>query len=127
MSYAQAASSGSSSKSGPRSQFEKYYNAKMIVCMANGVSCERLAEVLHRYGFWEAVSGFQKVDFNPRYGIVIESQDAKDLLVESCLNIDRKHISLAYHKRKDIRKRCMCHKSLLVLQSLNSEKSSLLW
>ena len=105
MSYAQAASSGSSSKSGPRSQFEKYYNAKMIVCMANGVSYERLAEVLHRYGFWEVASGFQKVDFNRRYDIVIESQDARDLLVESGLNIDEKHISFAYHKRRDIKKR----------------------
>ena len=66
------------------SQFEKYYNAKMIVCMAKGVSYERLAEALHRYGFWEAVSSFQKVGFNRRYGIVTESQDAKDLLVESC-------------------------------------------
>ena len=73
--------------------------------MANGVSYERLAEVLHRYGFWEAVSGFQKVDFNRRYGIVTERQYARDLLVESGLNNDGKHISFAYHKRRDIRKR----------------------
>ena len=74
MPYAQVASSGSSWKSGPRSEFEKHYNAKVIVCIANGVSYESLAEILHRYGFWEAVSVFQKVDFKRRYGIVIESQ-----------------------------------------------------
>ena len=81
MSHAQAASSDSSSKSGPRSQFDKYYNVKMKVCMANGVSYEHLAEVLHRYEFREAVSNFQKVNYNWRYGIVIESQDDRDLLV----------------------------------------------
>ena len=73
--------------------------------MVNGVSYEPLAEVLHRYGFWKAVSGFQKVDFNRRYRIVTDSQDARDLLVESGLSIDGKYISFAYHKRRDMRKR----------------------
>ena len=43
--------------------------------------------------------------FNRRYGIVIESQNARDLPVESGLNIDGKHISFAYHTRRDVRKR----------------------
>ena len=67
MAYARAAYSNSGFKFQ-----EKYYNDKMVVCMANGLTYERLGDSLHSHGFLKYVSGFQKVDFDRRFSLVIE-------------------------------------------------------
>ena len=44
MLHAQAASSGTGASYGQRSQqHERYFNAKMIICMATGITYEKLA------------------------------------------------------------------------------------
>ena len=98
MSYAEAASSGISSSHGSKQGSQqrsrpKYFNEKMVVCMANGVSYDKLTDVLHQEGFWQSVTGFQKVDFNRRYALVIEDANLRDKLVTKGLNVDGKFIS----------------------------------
>ena len=79
MSYAQAAGSSSSSGQGPhQNPKDRFFNAKMIVCMANGFSYEQLADELNKNGYWKSVSGFQKVDFSRRFAIVME--DVNEML-----------------------------------------------
>ena len=91
MLYAQAAgsSTGSSSQQSSRG---KFYNDKMIVCMANGMTFEQLADGLNKQGFWKSVSGFQKVDFNRRYALIVDDVSVRNKLVESGLNMDGRHI-----------------------------------
>ena len=63
MSYAQAAGSSSSSGQGShQNPKDRFFNAKMTVCMANGFSYEQLADELNKNRSWKSVSGFQKVD-----------------------------------------------------------------
>ena len=81
------------------------YNDKVVVCMANGLTYERLGGSLHNHGFLKCVSGFQKVDFDRRFALVIEDAALKDLLFESGLNIDGKHIAFVFHKKRDLRRR----------------------
>ena len=102
MSYAQSASSGSNHGSQQRGRF---FNNKMIVCMSNGVSYEHLAEKSHECGYWLSVSGYQKVDYNCRFALVVESGHVRDLLIESGIDVDGIHITFAYHKKRDTRKR----------------------
>ena len=101
MSYAQAASSGKSSSSSASSskgpQQGRYFNEKMVVCMASGFRYEKLAEVINKC----VVSGFQKVNFNQRYALVIEDGKVRNRLVISGLNIDGKHVMFSYHKRRE--------------------------
>ena len=84
---------------------EKYYNDKLVVCMDNGFTYEHLGDSLHNHGFLKYVSGFQKVDFNRRFALVIEDAALRDLLVESGLNIDGKHVAFAFHKKRDLKRR----------------------
>ena len=77
MLHAQAASSGTGASYGRRSQqHERYYNAIMIVCMATGITYVKLAEELQN--LWGAVFGFQKVDLNGRFALVIENPEVRD-------------------------------------------------
>ena len=109
MSHAQAASSGISSQQnsqhGAQQKYQqnskgRFYNEKMIVCMSNGISYEQLADALYDKGFWKFVTGLQRVDFNPRFIVVIEDVDIRDKLVESGLSINGKHIFFGHHKRR---------------------------
>ena len=100
MTYARAAGSNSGFKFQ-----ENNYNDKMVVCMANGMTYERLGDSIRNHGFLKYVCGFQKVDFDRRLAHAIEDAALRDLLVESGLNIDGKHIAFAFHKRRDHRRR----------------------
>ena len=72
----------------------------MVICIAQGVTYEQLANELNKQGYWESVTGFQCVDFNRRFAIVIENASVRDKLVERGLNIEGKHIIFGYHKRR---------------------------
>ena len=81
MSYASAASSGIGNGSQLKSSKERFYNQKMIiVCMANGFTYEQLADKLNKLNVWESVSGYQKVDFNRRFALVVEDAELRDVL-----------------------------------------------
>ena len=71
--------------------------------MSQCITYEQLAEVLDKMGIWKFVSGYQKVDFNCRFAVVVESTKYRDLLVERGLNINGVHVSFGYHKRRVIR------------------------
>ena len=66
MSYAQAASAGS------QNGFDKYFNRNMVVCFTNGSEYEALAKVLNEKGYWKDVIGYQRVNFNQRYALVLQ-------------------------------------------------------
>ena len=50
-----------------------------------------------------AVFGFQKVDLNPRFTLLIENPEVRDRLVVSGLNVDGKqlHVTFFCHKRRE--------------------------
>ena len=58
MSYTHAPGSDTNGKD------EKYYNEDMIVCFANGLQHDTLAEVLHQRNYlkYAYVTGFQRID-----------------------------------------------------------------
>ena len=62
---------GAGSKSGFKFQ-EKYYNDRMVVCIGHGLTYERLGDSIHKHDFLKYISGFQKVDFDRRFALVIE-------------------------------------------------------
>ena len=93
MSYAQVASSGSQ-------QREKFYNENMLVCMAEKVSSEKLAEELSLWRYWKRINGFQKVDFGRRFALVFDDPDLRDRLVTNGLTIDGTHVMFNYHRRR---------------------------
>ena len=73
----------------------------MVVCFANGIEYEALAKVLNGKGYWKKVIGYQRVDFNRRYALVLKNDRTRDLLVEQGINVDGVHINFAYHRRKE--------------------------
>ena len=97
MSHATAAGSSTNHGSQHRPQ-EKYFNEKMVICKAQGVTREQLANELHKQGYLESVTGLQRLDFYRRFAVVIEDASVRDKLVECGLDIDGKHIIFAYHK-----------------------------
>ena len=94
MSYTQAAGAGTNS--GSSSQNGNYCNDKMVVHMANGFSYDQLSEDLDKCGIWKYVSGYQKVDFNKRFAVVIEHAPALDFLVERGLDVNGVHARFSY-------------------------------
>ena len=58
------------------------------------------ANELNKQGYWKSVTGFQSVDFNRQFAIVMEDASVRDKLVECGLDIEGKHIIFAYHKRR---------------------------
>ena len=95
MSYAQAVGAGSQNGS------YKYFNRNMVVCFANGIEYEALAKVLNEKGYWTDVIGYQRVDFNRRYALVLKNDHTRDLLVEQGINVNGVHVNFAYHRRKE--------------------------
>ena len=63
MSYADAAGAGAHAQ-------KKFFNENMVVCPAEKIAYERIAEELNKQGYWKAVTGFQKVDFHRRFAVV---------------------------------------------------------
>ena len=95
MSYAQAAGSGTQNGA------EKIYNKNTVVCFANGVNYEALADGLNAKGYWKDVIGYQEVDFNGRYVIVFWNNETRDRLVENGIDIDGVNVTFAYHPKKE--------------------------
>ena len=94
MSYAHAAGSDTNGKN------EKYYNEDTIVCFANGLQYDTLAEVLHQRNYLKYVTGFQRIDYNRRYALVFNNSEARDHLVLHGLDINGIHINFGYNKRR---------------------------
>ena len=42
---------------------EKYFNPDMVVCFAEKIAFERIAEELNKQGYWKTRNVFQKLDF----------------------------------------------------------------
>ena len=51
---------------GARAQ-KKYFSPNMVVCLAEKIVYERIAEELSKQEYWKAVTGIQKLDFHHRY------------------------------------------------------------
>ena len=60
----------------------------MVVCFANGVYFEALAEALNREGHWSDVVGYQKVDFSHGFAVVFKNTETRDRLVENGINVN---------------------------------------
>ena len=101
MSYAKAAGAGAqdSSQNGSQSS-ERFYNKNMVVCFANGVDFEPLAEALNKERYWSDVVGYQKVDFSCRFAIVFKNTQTRDRLVENGVTVNGIHVNFAYHCKK---------------------------
>ena len=80
---------------------KKYFNENMVVCMAKGIDYEKLAQCLMAAGYWRHVTGYQKVDFNRRFAIVFNNDEARDRLVCNGISYNDVHVSFSYHKKKD--------------------------
>ena len=87
MSYAQVASSGAQ-------QQEKFYNQNM------------LAEESSLWGYWNGITGFQKVDFGRRFPLVFNDPDLCDRLVTNGITVDGTHVIFNYHS--EYRDTCIC-------------------
>ena len=114
MSYAAAAAAAGTSsqksstndnnrnQNGNRS--ERYFNEKMIICMAHGFNTEQLADALHKSTILHAVSGLQSVDFGRRYALVVEDKIVRETLVTHGLQIEGLHVLFYFHKRRPLRR-----------------------
>ena len=104
MSYASAAGSGAAGNSVAGNEAEqpkdRYYNDNMVVCFANGIQYNQLAEELDKKGHWQYVTGFQRVDYNWRSALVFNCPEPRDHLVEHGLNTEGKHVQFGYQKRR---------------------------
>ena len=102
MPYAKAAGAGAqnSSQNGSQSS-ERFYDKNMVVCFANGVDFEALAEALNRETYWSDVAGYQKVEFNRRFPVVFNNTQTRDRLVENGINVNGIHVNFAYHRKKE--------------------------
>ena len=72
----------------------------MVVCFANGIQYNQLAEELDKKGYWQYVTGFQRVDYNRRFALVFNRPEPRDHLVEHGLDIGGKHVQFGYQKRR---------------------------
>ena len=69
--------------------------------MSKGISYQALAHDLGRTGMWKSVTGFQRVDFNRRFTLVIEDSRFREILVERGLDLSGVHLNFGFHKRRD--------------------------
>ena len=72
----------------------------MVVCFANGIQYNQLAEELDKKGYWQYVTGFQRADYNGRFALVFNRLEPRDHLVEHGMDIGDKHVQFGYHKRR---------------------------
>ena len=96
MSYADAARSGSNGQG-------RYINKNMLVCQTERFTYEEIAEALHSYGYWKAVTGFQRLDFHHRYVVVFNSPVLRDRLVDSGLSVKGFILDFVYYGTKPIK------------------------
>ena len=94
MSYADAAGARAHAQ-------KKYFNPNMVVCVAEKIAYDRIAEELSRQEYLKAVTGFQKLDFHDRYGVAFSDPILRDRLVADGLDIDGVHVSFVYHAKKN--------------------------
>ena len=99
MSYASAAGSGAAGN-GAEQLKDRYYNDNMVVCFANGIQYDQLTEELDKKGYWQYVTGFQRVDYNRRFALAFNRREPRDYLVQHGLDIKGKHVQFGCHKRR---------------------------
>ena len=68
--------------------------------MSQGITYEQLAEELRKKGMWNSISGFQRVDFGRRFGLVVELTEHRDFLVENELDINSIHVAFTIKGEK---------------------------
>ena len=105
MSYAEAARSKFNDKTKNTHKdygFGKYFNEKLLVCQASGFTCEDVADVLHKEGLLQVVSGLQSFDFYRKIGIVVEDEKVREFIACNGLVTKEHHRTFDYHKRKEI-------------------------
>ena len=102
MAYAKAAKSGSSGNSGDSSRENgRYFNKKLLVCMADGFCCQDVADVLFKKGFLRFTTGIQTLDFNRRIGIQIDDDGVRTKILTDGLVIRGHTITFSLHSGKD--------------------------
>ena len=107
MSYAEAAGSKSNenARNIPRDNgFGKYFNEKMLVCIASGFTCEDVADSSHKGVLLHAVSGLQSFDFHKRIGLEVEDDAVRNRILCKGLDIKNRNIQFFQHKRREIQK-----------------------
>ena len=79
---------------------EKFFSCNMVVCFAENIAYEQIAEELNKQGYWKAITVFQKLDLFHRYGFVFSDPDLRDKLVVNGLDIDGVHVNFGYHRQR---------------------------
>ena len=79
-------------------QARDYFN--VVVCFANGIQYIQLATELDKKGYWQYVTGLQRVHYNRRFASVFNRPEPRDHLVEHGLDIGGKHVQFGYHKKR---------------------------
>ena len=97
MSYAHAAGSGNRNGNG-QEQKQRYFNEKMVQCHSNGVSLEKLVEVLDNLKILPQLTALQKVKYGVMYALASENRKILDDLVIYGLDVDGKHLQFRHHK-----------------------------
>ena len=96
MSYADATRSGSNGQG-------RYINKNMLVCQTERCTYEEIAEALYEFGYWKAVTGFQRLDFHHLYGVVFSNPDLREKLFDCGLNVNGINLDFVYHGTKQIK------------------------
>ena len=95
MSYAHATGSGNGNN---QEQPKRYFNDQMIQCHSNGVSLEKLVEVLDHEKLLPQLTALQKVKYGVMYALASENKKLLEDLVIYGLEVDGKHLTFKYHK-----------------------------
>ena len=93
MSYAQATGSGNGHE-----QPKKFFNDKMVQCHSNGVSLDKLVDVLDDLKILPELTALQKVKYGIMYALASENHKILEDLVIYGLDVDNKHLEFKYHK-----------------------------
>ena len=95
MSYAQATGSGNGNGN---EQPKRYFNEKMAQCHSNGVSLEKLVDVLDDLKILPRLTALQKVKYGIMYALASEDCKLLEDLTIYGLDVDGKHLEFRYHK-----------------------------
>ena len=95
MSYAKATGGGDGNS---QEQQKRYFNEKMVQCHANGVSLEKLVDVLHNLKILPRLTALQKVKNGIMYALASEDRKILEDLTIYGLDVDGKHLEFRYHK-----------------------------
>ena len=80
----------------------RYYNEKMLICMASGFTTTDLAEELHNLGHLKAGTGIRPFEFGRRIAVVVEDEIVRDKPFAEGMHIQRVFVTFLYHKRRPL-------------------------